>query len=301
MAEAVSVTEQVATTAAGKGILSVGLCYADGKPIVNRYVSVYTQKQDVAGNWVRDSRVIYKQTDNAGKVSFDVAPGNYALEIGGLEGYNWGNMVNEIGQADVPVKAGYHTGVVVTLGRLAVELAYADGKPIVNRYVSVYTQKQDVAGNWVRDSRVTYKQTDNAGKVSFELTPGNYALEIGGLEGYNWGNMAGDVGEVNIAVRSGQTTVKRVDMGKLIVGVTNAQGEAAKGVYVYVYTQKQDATGKWVQGDRITYSQTDNSGMVSFHLTPGQYAIQFRRPSEKEDSYLFNITVNGGNITTVVK
>lgn len=186
-------------------------------------------------------------------------------------------------------------------GILSVGLRYADGKPTVDRYVNVYTQKQDVAGNWVRDSRVTYKQTDNAGKVSFELTPGNYALEIGRLDGYNWGNMVGDIGEVNVAVRTGQMTVKRVDMGRLTVGVTTSQGGAARDVYVYVYTQKQDASGKWVQGTRVTYRQTDNSGMVSFDLTPGQYAIQFRRPGENEDQYLYSITVERGKINTVVR
>ena len=186
-------------------------------------------------------------------------------------------------------------------GVLSVGLRYADGKPMVKQYVYIYTQKQDVAGNWVRGDQVTSRQTDNAGKVSFNLTPGHYALRINNLMGYNWGNMVNERGEANVAVRSGQSTVKRVDMGRLIVGLTTVQGEVAEKVYVYVYTQKQDASGKLVQDDQITSRQTGNSGMVSFDLTPGQYAIRFRRPGEKEDSYLFNITVSGGKITNIVK
>lgn len=80
-AESVSITKQVATTPAGKGILTAGLRYADGKPIVNRAVYIYTQKQDVTGEWVMDRPIEGKVTDNGGMASFDLTPGQYAIKF----------------------------------------------------------------------------------------------------------------------------------------------------------------------------------------------------------------------------
>lgn len=299
-AESVSISQQVCTTPEGKGTLSVGLRYDDGKPMVN-WVYVYTQKKDVVGNWVADSQVTNKQTDNAGRVIFNLTPGNYALKIDGLIGHNWGNMVNEIGQAEVPVKMGYCTDVTVILGSLTLQMTYADGKPIVNWDIEVWPQKLDVTGKWVQGMQGSSKQTDNNGITRFDLTPGQYALIIHDGIGYPWGNPFGDGGKFNVVVRSGEATVKRVDTGRLTVGVTASKGEAARDVLVSVSIQKKDSAGNWIQDGRTYGKQTDSSGFVSFDLPPGQYAIRFRLPSANEDRYIYNITVNGGEVTSVVE
>jgi hypothetical protein len=109
--------------------------------------------------------------------------------------------------------------------------------------------------------------------------------------------MVRDEGEVNVAVRSGQTTAKRVDLGRLIVELAYADGKPMVWELVEVYTQRQDLGGNWVWGDWVTSQYTDDTGTVYFDLAPGQYAIRFRRPGENQDRSLFSITVQGGKIT----
>jgi len=123
-------------------------------------------------------------------VSFDVTAGVYAVEVSGLVGELWGDPLNHV------VEAGKTHSILIALGRLTVGLKGADGKPITSRYAAVYLQKKDVAGNTIKGEQVANGYTDSAGLISWDLTAGNYVLEISSLGT-----------QLNVPVQSGKTTI----------------------------------------------------------------------------------------------
>ena len=160
-------------------------------------------------------------------------------------------------------------------GSLVVQIARGDGTPVTGQCVYVYRQRQDISDNWVTDgSSVTYRNTDNAGNVEFSLSPDDYIIRTD-LQGYNWGDSRELRGVTSVPVRVGQVTQLRIDMGQLVVGFRYGDGRPITGKRVYIYQQKLDVMGNWVvDGSSVTYASTDNSGAVTFNLTPGHYIIR---------------------------
>lgn len=146
----------------------------------------------------------------------------------------------------------------------------ADGSPIQNKYVQLYTQKQDLSGNWVTDQRIDYDDTDNTGAVSFSVAPGQYIIRADFI-GYNWGSATDVNGQANIQVEAGKRTEMVMRLSRLLVGFMYADGSVYNGKYVQVYTQQLNISNQWVTKDRVDYGDTDNSGVVEFDLTPGNY------------------------------
>ena len=135
---------------AGLGRLEVQLQNGLGEPVEDQYFALYTQKQDINGNWVVDESLKSRTTDNSGNAIFEAPMGNYIV-TSDFRGYNWGNANDVEGQANVPIQSGHLTRMSVALGLLNVGFFRGDGSIIEDQYVQVYTQKQDLAGNWVID------------------------------------------------------------------------------------------------------------------------------------------------------
>lgn len=150
---------------------------------------------------------------------------------------------------------------------LRVELLYADGKPKKGTWIEVFEQTVDVSNNPLAGERAGGDSTDESGSVSFELPPATYAVKISDLNGYPWGS------EYNYSVTNGQTTVVRVTLGRMVVGLRNASGEPMKGHWVGMYVQEQDMLGNPVRGDRVAGASTNDAGIAQFEITPGLYAI----------------------------
>ena len=64
---------------------------------------------------------------------------------------------------------------------------------IIDSIVDLYTQKQDLSGNWIIDQRIGHTKTDNAGSVIYNVDPGEYIVTAD-LDGYNWGDAHGTEG-----------------------------------------------------------------------------------------------------------
>ena len=64
------------------GQLQVGLVDAAGKPLSGQFVRVFKQQTDASGNPALADQADSGSTDNTGAVKFDLAPGNYAIQIG---------------------------------------------------------------------------------------------------------------------------------------------------------------------------------------------------------------------------
>jgi len=274
----------------GSNGLAIYFFRGDGSPIKDLWVGVWTQKQDLSGNWVKNERIIDGNTDNTGLKLFDIPPGNYIIEAG-FYGYNWGSASDVQGQVNVPVEAGKQTQLILRLARLKVGFVFADGSVCSNKWVGVWTQQKDISGNWVTLERVRDANTDNTGVYEFDLTAGNYMVEAD-FFGYNWGDALKMEGESNIPLYPGQVfpLVKR--LGRIVVELKDTNNNPIDNKYVAVYFQNKDVNGNPISGERVIDSNTNNTGSVKFDLTPGTYAIFF------DEIFYYNINVESGKITT---
>lgn len=173
--QVVSGTRTIVKVQSGK--LEFVIIKADGTPIEGIYAEIYTQQENASGQPVTDNRIWYGNTDNTGTFTKNLAPGNYSL-VTDLRGYNWGNLVDMYGQANISINKGITTTIVIKLGRLSFGITDASGSPASNVYIEVYTQKKDVNGNPALDQRIWYGNTDQSGVVTVSLTQGQYAVKI---------------------------------------------------------------------------------------------------------------------------
>jgi hypothetical protein len=171
------------------GRLTVGVKDADGQAVSRRWVGVYLQDADLEGKPIKGRRILSGRTGDTGLISWDMTAGTYAVEISDIIGSQWGEELNHV------VNSEAETRIILTLGRLIVGLKDAAGNPITNRYVAVYHQDRDVNGNIIRGQRFASGRTDNRGLLIWNLTAGNYVVEVD------------NVGQLlDVPVRSGETT-----------------------------------------------------------------------------------------------
>ena len=165
-----------------------------------------------------------------------------------------------------------------------------DGTVITDQYVRVFTQKKDLAGNWVVDDEAGSGYTDNAGIFVLDITPGYYIVGSN-FNGYNWGTASDLNGMASVAMQSGQETRLIVSLGQLQVGIKDVNGNPLAGKYVAVSFQTVNVSGSAALGDKAASGYTDNTGIYAADLTPGKYAISF------DDVVLYNVEVSAGRIT----
>ena len=251
----------VAVRSSDKTGLSVNIRFADGRPKRESWVGVHRQKTDISGNPIKGDRIAEGRTDDSGTVFFAVPPDSYALQLGDYAGYLWGN------EYDYQVTAGQTTVVSVILGRLQIEVVDADGRGLSGRWTGVHLQDTDIGGHPIKADRVGETRTANTGSAVYDLTPGMYAVAIGDIAGYPWGE------ELNYPVVPGQTITIRVQLGRLRIGVRNAEGRGLGGKWVGLYLQEKDLDGNPVRGDRILEGRTDDTGSLTWDVTAGNYAV----------------------------
>jgi hypothetical protein len=217
-------------TLSGQGRLEFRLALASGSPITNRYVRIYSQKKDLAGNWVTDRQVADGNTDNTGSYGVDLKEAHYIVSCD-LTGYNWGTAGDVEGQSDVPVNTGQITQVTLRLSRISVGFLLADNKVVSNKYVHIYTEKKDLSGNLVIDHEVAGNYTDNSGGITFDLTTGDYIVSAD-FDGYNWGNARDVMGMAGVQLQAGQVYPLIIKLGQIRVGLVDAQNQPVTNKYV---------------------------------------------------------------------
>lgn len=281
-------TSVTVSTQSGATGIRVNIRYADASPARDKYVRIRKQAQDVSGNPIFGDNVADGRTNNAGLIEFNLDPGTYTVEVGDIAGYRYGEPFNYI------VNAGEMTILDVQFGRMIIGLKNADGEGLGGRYTAIYLQKLDIGGNPVRGDRIADGRTDNTGAIVYDLTAGDYWIEIGDIAGYVWGNQA------DWRVKSGETVRNILDLGRIRVGIKNAEGKALGGKYVAVYVQKQDVEGKPIIGDRVGDGRTDNTGIIDFDLTTGNYAVLVGDIAGESYGDVLNHVVEGGKTTPII-
>lgn len=268
----------VSTESGGTG-MRVNVLRGDGTPARDVYVQVFVQKQDLSGNPVPGDRVATGYTNDVGSILFDLTAGTYYVEIN-LTGYIYGTPFNHT------VEAGTVRVLNVTLGQLLVGVLDADGKAVQDRYVQVFVQKLDLGGNPVTGDRVATGYTDNTGATKFDLTAGDYRVEIDGLAGELYGE------EFNHRVVSSETNKIIVRLGRLVIGLKDASGKPIEDRYVQVFLQKRDVSGNISQGERVSSGYTQNTGLLNLELTTGKYIVEV-----SDIGKLMDVPIESGRIT----
>ncbi|HZQ10277.1 MAG TPA: hypothetical protein VFD70_27105, partial [Anaerolineae bacterium] len=268
--------------------IRVNIRYADGSPAQGKYVKVWKQKQDVSGNPIVGDGVTDGRTDNTGSITFGLNPDTYVVGVGDIAGYPYGNVFN------YQVTPNSLLVLDVQLGRMIIGIKNADGQPLNGRYTSISLQKPDISGNPVQSDRVADGRTDNTGAIVYDLTAGDYWVDIRDIAGYYWGN------PTNWRVKSGETVKIILDLGRIRVGIKNADGRALEGKYVAVSVQKQDIDGKPIPGDRVSDGRTDNTGIIDFDLTPGNYAVYIGDIAGAPYGEQLNHVVEGAKTTSII-
>jgi hypothetical protein len=279
---------QVSSESSSKSGIRVELLLADGQPKRRSWVGIYEQKVDISNNPIKGQRVADGRTDDAGQTFFALNSGTYAVELGDIAGYRW---PHEFGYT---VRPGEATVIKVTFGRIFIGVTNAEGRGLSGRWTGIYLQKQDVSGNPIKGDRTADGRTDDTGKIVYDLVPGTYAVEVHDLSGQVWGE------ELNHQVGAGQTVNLLVKLGRLTVGVRNAEQKPVPGRWVGVYFQKQDVSGNPIKGDRFLDGRTDNTGVISWDLTAGTYAVEIRDVAGKLWGEEMNHTISAGETTTII-
>lgn len=262
------------------GQLIIGVRNADTQAMPGRWTGVYLQTLDISGNPIKTNRIASGRTANTGVVVYDLTSGTYAVEIGDISGAVWGNELNHV------VKPGEQTRIIVTLGRLTVGVKDADSAPVSGRWVAAYFQSADLEGKPIKGDRLLSGRTDDTGLISWDVTAGTYAIEIGDIIGNQWGE------ELNHVVSSEQDTRIILTLGRLTVGLKDPNGNPITNHYAAVYYQEQDVSGNIIRGDRFATGRTDNRGLLSWDLTAGNYVVEVENIGQ-----LLDVPVHSGTTT----
>lgn len=184
------VTGSQAVAKLQSGRIQVTIVDASGNPWEDVWAEMYTQKQNAVGEQVTSSKAWDGRTNNTGILDAWLTPGKYAVKID-LSGYNWGNLADAKGRADVIANKGETTSILISMGQIVAGLIDSSGSPRQDVWMEIYTQKTDVNGNPVLDAKVWDGRTDNGGLATIGLTQGLYAIKIDGEVIYNvpvtWG------------------------------------------------------------------------------------------------------------------
>ena len=150
------------------GSITVATTNVDGV-LTGRYVEFHLQKTDAQGSPVAGDIVGGGSTDNTGTFSATLTPGRYAVAAN-FDGYNWGDLADRQGRANVLVAPGRDTRVDVRLGRIRVRAS-------AGTYVEVHLQVASSNGSPAMGAIVAGGSVDNTGYLSMDLTAGTYAVK----------------------------------------------------------------------------------------------------------------------------
>ena len=186
-------------------------------------------------------------------------------------------------------------------GAIEADLSWPGG-PITNHQVTAYVPKTDVQGQVVRGDAVDSEWTGNDGKAELKVPAGQYLVSTD-LPGSKWGDQPATNGTV-VTVTSGQTTRLAIACGAIVFEATTVDG-VVTNKQATVLTQKTNVQGQPVKGDQIDSEWTDNTGSVTFMLTPGSYELAsdftgYNWGDLSDEDGQTSVAVSAGQKTTVL-
>lgn len=278
----------VTTEMAEQSGIRVTIKAPNGTPEITYNVAIYKQEGDRDDEQAKGQRITYGRTDATGSLFLPVEPGRYVVELSDYTGYLWGTEYNYY------VRENRITKLEVLLGELEINIVDANGKTRSGHNTEIYLQEIDVNGNPVPTERIAQGRTGNAGRISYHLTPGQYAINIHDLPGYPWQTLP------NQRLTSGNTTTFLLELGQLTVGVRDADGTALPDKQINIYLQEKDLNGDPIKGERLFNGQTDHTGAISWDVTAGAYAVEIPDVAGNPWGEELNHTITSGDTTQVI-
>ncbi len=90
----------------------------------------------------------------------------------------------------------------------------------------------------------------------------------------------------------------KVSLAHLEIGVIDKSGNVVKDRLVYVYCQGRDVANKKIPTDCgdgwNNFRKTDYTGLTSFNLGAGTYAIEVASDGYEADYYFYDVSVQPG-------
>jgi hypothetical protein len=169
------------------------------------------------------------------------------------------------------------------------------------------TEKWTIVGGWGRYVQVTNEN----GIVETSLASGDYALWNDDYSAtYNringtWGitgfyfDYQDPYQMIIFPIQEGKLTDIKVSLARLEIGVINKDGNAAKGLLVYLYCQDKDVAGKSIPvgcGDGSNVHKTDDTGLTIFNVGAGIYTIKIASINFLDDYFFYDISLSPGEI-----
>jgi len=221
-------------------------------PLENVNIYVFTSSDSYLG--------IYGQTNEDGVVNFRLPEGTYKFR-GDYQGSQY--------WATEPVNA--HQVNIINLntggGTFTLTVEKEAGSPLVNIPVYVFTS----GGRYLGISA----HTDDQGKVSFDLSDGDYKFRADYL-GYQFWS---DVATIPTTL-SDTLTIPHQDVTITVNEVYGAESDPLEGINVYLFT----ASGSYMSQYQVTNAQ----GQVTFNLPQEDYKVRADYLSGQYFSDVFN-------------
>lgn len=155
------------------------------------------------------------------------------------------------------------------VGELRLELRYADGSPVLDSFAELYEQQADINGDPILGDSLGGVSSGSSGAIHFEEPPGRYIVIFSSIRGPRFRPDVDRPGIANLNIEAGQVTAVPVTLGRVIVALTDEQGQASRGEACVNVRAPDESTY------RVNCVSTNDLGRVRLDLLAGDYILRY--------------------------
>lgn len=252
---------------------------ADGNPLQNARVSIYSQLRDTNGSLLsaKNELLLSTNTGSTGIIKAYLPQGSvrslgrdqvdyYVMEVtvDGNQAYLYNLLV-----ADEQMRT-----VNFYLNKFRLQLKDASGRAATGAKVEVYEQVIELGNQYEKGDKVTEFTIGNDGYGYAELMPGTYVLGVKGENNeyeYFWDTVIGNTQSsrqslsLSASFGSTGTCLEKVNLN---INLKTGSGHSAGGLNYELYEQEIGASGIPYAGTKIGSGTTDSFGRSKLNFAP---------------------------------
>ena len=289
---------QISETLSG---ITFVLRQADGNPLKNAKISVYSQLRDSNSSLLTaaDELLLSSSTGSTGIVKAYLPQGSarslgrnlvdhYVLEVYAANQRSY--LYN------IAVSDGQMTTLNFYLNKFRLQLKDSAGRPAAGVKVEVFKQEVKLGNQYERGAKVSDFTIGSDGYGYDELMPGTYVLGVKGQDKeyqYFWdiviGNSQSSSQSLSLSSSLGLTGVC-LEKSNLNITLQNGAGRAAAGLKYEFYEQEFGPTGIPYAGTKIGGGTTDSYGRAKLNFAPSSsrsYTLKVWEKNAGQGEYWF--------------
>ncbi|MCX6740671.1 MAG: hypothetical protein NTZ49_05610 [Candidatus Parcubacteria bacterium] len=254
--------------------------------------SIYTQVADVYGNPKPDILLATAKVSpytGKGQVTLKKS-GPFALKIfhkNSAVGVFW--FYNELN-----IICGESRELSESLSGINFILRDGEGNLKKDTKFKVYTQRQDVDGNPIREKEDLVGEFDTSSEGNAIIYVSEKTRSVDG-KGVSYYMMESEIPgnsfkHWGVKVNLNKTTIVNYNFSDLIAEFINANGTRLMQKDIDLYSTDLNLKGEYILGKKLTTAKTDNNGLVLFEYPTGSYALSLQ-DSLKSDSPFWGINI----------